>query len=29
MPAFGAGNVLGMFGDMKDICDQLLLKWER
>ena len=29
MPAFGTVNVRGMFDDMKDICDQLLMKWER
>ncbi|KAK7438190.1 hypothetical protein VKT23_018121 [Stygiomarasmius scandens] len=29
MPAFGAQSVRGMFEDMKDICGQLLLKWER
>lgn len=29
MPAFGTGNVIHMFDDMKDICDQLVKKWER
>ncbi|KLO19588.1 cytochrome P450 oxidoreductase OrdA-like protein [Schizopora paradoxa] len=29
MPAFGIGNVVNMYDDMKDICGQLLLKWER
>ncbi|KAG7449852.1 fatty acid hydroxylase [Guyanagaster necrorhizus] len=29
MPAFGTMSVRGMLDDMKDICGQLLLKWER
>ncbi|KAK0481963.1 fatty acid hydroxylase [Armillaria luteobubalina] len=29
MPAFGTISVRGMLDDMKDICGQLLLKWER
>ena len=29
MPAFGTANVRTMFDGMKDICDQLLLKWAR
>ncbi|THU85308.1 fatty acid hydroxylase [Dendrothele bispora CBS 962.96] len=29
MPAFNAQSIRGMFDDMKDICDQLVLKWER
>ncbi|KLO10170.1 fatty acid hydroxylase [Schizopora paradoxa] len=29
MPAFGTSSIRNMFGDMKDICDQLLLKWDR
>ncbi|KAI5117203.1 hypothetical protein M0805_005173 [Coniferiporia weirii] len=29
MPAFGAANVRTMFDGMKDICDQMLLKWAR
>lgn len=29
MPAFGTGNVIHMFDDMKDICDQMTKKWER
>lgn len=29
MPAFGAANTRNMFVGMKDICDQLMLKWQR
>jgi cytochrome P450/NADPH-cytochrome P450 reductase len=29
MPAFGPAAIRGMFDQMRDICDQLLLKWER
>lgn len=29
MPAFGPSNIVNMFEDMKDICDQMLMKWER
>ncbi|EEB91206.1 hypothetical protein MPER_10471, partial [Moniliophthora perniciosa FA553] len=29
MPAFGTLSVRGMMEDMRDICTQLLLKWER
>ena len=29
MPTFSATNVRGMFDDMKDICSQMVLKWER
>ncbi|KAJ7579303.1 fatty acid hydroxylase [Mycena floridula] len=29
MPAFGTIPTMGMLEDMRDICDQLLLKWER
>ncbi|KAI5116970.1 hypothetical protein M0805_002171 [Coniferiporia weirii] len=29
MPAFGTANTRNMFQDMKDICGQLMLKWER
>ncbi|KAH8111193.1 cytochrome P450 oxidoreductase OrdA-like protein [Phellopilus nigrolimitatus] len=29
MPAFGTANVRTMFDGMTDICDQMLLKWER
>ena len=29
MPAFSTGNVIHMFDDMNDICQQLLMKWER
>lgn len=29
MPAFGPSCIRDMFPDMKDICDQLLMKWDR
>ncbi|KAJ7636254.1 bifunctional P-450/NADPH-P450 reductase [Roridomyces roridus] len=29
MPAFGTISVQGMMDDMRDICDQLILKWAR
>ncbi|KAF8998906.1 cytochrome P450 oxidoreductase OrdA-like protein [Hymenopellis radicata] len=29
MPAFGTANIRAMLPDMRDICDQMLLKWER
>ncbi|KAJ8488103.1 hypothetical protein ONZ45_g14089 [Pleurotus djamor] len=29
MPAFGPASIRGMFDDMKDICDQMIIKWER
>ncbi|OCB91808.1 cytochrome P450 oxidoreductase OrdA-like protein [Sanghuangporus baumii] len=29
MPAFGAASIRNMFQEMRDICSQLILKWER
>lgn len=29
MPAFGTASIRGMMEDMRDICNQMLVKWER
>ncbi|KAF4598867.1 hypothetical protein EYR38_007278 [Pleurotus pulmonarius] len=29
MPAFGPASIRGMLEDMRDICDQMVLRWER